>query len=158
MVEWKQLGDIMQIVRGASPRPIQHYLTNSSDGINWIKIGDVLPDDKYITQTNEKITLEGARKSRVLHKGDFILSGIDEKGLLQAVDVAVEMVKNGDLGIPVPDYIDENVKIQMQSGKSDTNMDVEIKLRSPIIDKEYEDDFREIIQIVKIYPKFEFRE
>ena len=54
--------------------------------------------------------------------------------------------------------IDENVKIQMQSGKSDTNMDVEIKLRSPIIDKEYEDDFREIIQIVKIYPKFEFRE
>ena len=54
--------------------------------------------------------------------------------------------------------IDENVKIQMQSGKSDTNMDVEIKLRSPIIDKEYEDDFREIIQIVKIYPKFEFSE
>lgn len=44
-----------------------------------------------------------------LDKAGFILSGIDEKGLLQAVDVAVEMNKNGDNGIPVPTYIDENV-------------------------------------------------
>ena len=44
-----------------------------------------------------------------MDKGDFILSGIDEKGLLQAVDVAVEMNNNKDLGIPVPDYEDENV-------------------------------------------------
>ncbi|MBP3769949.1 MAG: UDP-N-acetylglucosamine 2-epimerase (non-hydrolyzing) [Lachnospira sp.] len=44
-----------------------------------------------------------------LDKGGFILSGIDEKGLLQAVDVAVEMNRNGDNGIPVPTYTDENV-------------------------------------------------
>ena len=44
-----------------------------------------------------------------LDKAGFILSGIDEKGLLQAVDVAVEMNKNGDNGIPVPTYTDENV-------------------------------------------------
>lgn len=44
-----------------------------------------------------------------LDKGCFILSGIDTKGLLQAVDTAVEMVRNGDNGIPVPDYVDENV-------------------------------------------------
>ena len=44
-----------------------------------------------------------------LDKACFILAGIDEKSLLQAVDVAVEMNKNGDLGIPVPDYVDENV-------------------------------------------------
>lgn len=48
-------------------------------------------------------------RPEALDKGDFILSGIDEKGLLQAVDVAVEMNKNRDLGIPVPDYTDENV-------------------------------------------------
>lgn len=42
-------------------------------------------------------------------KGDFILAGIDGDHLLQAVDVAVEMNKNSDLGIPVPDYVDENV-------------------------------------------------
>ena len=48
-------------------------------------------------------------RPEALDKGCFILSGIDTKGLLQAVDTAVEMVKNGDNGIPVTDYIDENV-------------------------------------------------
>ena len=48
-------------------------------------------------------------RPEALDKGCFILAGIDEKSLLQAVDTAVELVKNGDTGIPVPDYTDENV-------------------------------------------------
>ena len=48
-------------------------------------------------------------RPEALDKGCFILSGIDTTGLLQAVDTAVEMVANGDDGIPVPDYVDENV-------------------------------------------------
>ena len=48
-------------------------------------------------------------RPEALDKACFILSGIDENGLLQAVDVAVEMNQNKDLGIPVPDYVDENV-------------------------------------------------
>ena len=48
-------------------------------------------------------------RPEALDKACFILSGIDEKGLLQSVDTAVEMNKNGDFGIPVPDYIEENV-------------------------------------------------
>ena len=48
-------------------------------------------------------------RPEALDKACFILAGIDEKGLLQAVDVAVEMNKNRDLGTPVPDYVDENV-------------------------------------------------
>ncbi|MBM6693285.1 UDP-N-acetylglucosamine 2-epimerase (non-hydrolyzing) [Pseudoflavonifractor capillosus] len=48
-------------------------------------------------------------RPEALDKACFILSGIDETGLLQAVDVAVEMNRNHDLGIPVPDYVDENV-------------------------------------------------
>ena len=48
-------------------------------------------------------------RPEALDKGCFILSGIDTKGLLQSVDTAVEMVRNGDNGIPVPDYLDENV-------------------------------------------------
>ena len=74
MVEWKKLGDIMQIVRGASPRPIKNYITSDINGVNWIKIGDVAPGAKYVTRCNEKITKEGAEKSRYLHTGDFILS------------------------------------------------------------------------------------
>ena len=48
-------------------------------------------------------------RPEALDKACFILAGIDEKSLLQAVDTAVEMNKNGDLGVPVPDYTDENV-------------------------------------------------
>ena len=48
-------------------------------------------------------------RPEALDKACFILSGIDEKGLLQAIDTAVEMNRAGDYGIPVPDYIEENV-------------------------------------------------
>ena len=48
-----------------------------------------------------------------LDKAGFILSGIDEKGLLQAVDTAIELVKDADYGIPVPNYTDENVSTKV---------------------------------------------
>ena len=73
-VKYVKLGDISKIVRGASPRPIKNFITTSSTGINWIKIGDVNVNSKYITKTKEKITQEGAIKSRYVRKGDFILS------------------------------------------------------------------------------------
>lgn len=73
-VQKVKLGDIASIVRGASPRPIAQYITSDSNGVNWIKIGDVKPNSKYITSTEEKITPEGAKKSRLIKKGDFILS------------------------------------------------------------------------------------
>lgn len=68
------LGEICAIERGASPRPINHYITNANDGINWIKIGDGNPNSMYINSTKEKITIEGSRKSRLVKKGDLILS------------------------------------------------------------------------------------
>ena len=69
-----KLGDISSIVRGASPRPISNYITFEEDGVNWIKIGDVNPESKYVEKTKEKITLEGVKKSRIVKKGDLILS------------------------------------------------------------------------------------
>ena len=74
-VEIKTLGEICIINRGASPRPISKYITtNYENSIPWIKIGDTLLGSKCILGTKERITLEGAKKSRVLKKGDFILS------------------------------------------------------------------------------------
>ena len=64
----------MTIVRGASPRPISNFITSSEEGVNWIKIGDVKNGAKYITSTKEKITQTGAKKSRYLTAGDFVLS------------------------------------------------------------------------------------
>ena len=52
-------------------------------------------------------------RPEALDKACFILSGIDEKGLLQAVETAVEMNINGDYGIPVPDYVEENVSTKV---------------------------------------------
>ena len=52
-------------------------------------------------------------RPEALDKGCFILAGINEHDLLQAVDVAVEMVNNGDNGIPVPNYTDENVSTKI---------------------------------------------
>lgn len=75
-VEWDvdNLGSRADIYRGGSPRPIQAYLTQSASGLNWIKIGDVKPGEKYITSTQEKIILEGLSKTRQVSVGDFILS------------------------------------------------------------------------------------
>lgn len=69
-----KLENIMTIVRGASPRPISKFVTDNKEGINWIKIGDVKTGDKFITTTEEKITKDGALKSRAVKSGDFILS------------------------------------------------------------------------------------
>lgn len=73
-VQWKSFGSIASIVRGASPRPISQYVTDEDDGVNWIKIGDVSTGSKYVTSTKEKITRAGAKKSRFVKEGDFILS------------------------------------------------------------------------------------
>lgn len=52
-------------------------------------------------------------RPEALDKGNFILAGITEEQVLQAVDTAVEMNKNGDWGIPVPNYTDENVSVKV---------------------------------------------
>ncbi|MBQ8549930.1 MAG: UDP-N-acetylglucosamine 2-epimerase (non-hydrolyzing) [Clostridia bacterium] len=52
-------------------------------------------------------------RPEAMDKGNFIIAGIQDSGVLQAVDVAVEMNKNGDIGIPTPDYVDENVSTKV---------------------------------------------
>jgi type I restriction enzyme S subunit len=72
--EYVEFGTQADILRGGSPRPIQAYLTTKSDGTNWIKIGDVTPNAKYICSTEERIIPEGVAFSRSVKEGDFILS------------------------------------------------------------------------------------
>ena len=52
-------------------------------------------------------------RPEALDKGGFVLAGIDEKGLLQAVETAVSLHENGEFGLPVPDYLDENVSMKV---------------------------------------------
>ena len=72
--EWCRICHVAEIARGGSPRPIKEYLTDAADGINWIKIGDTEKDSKYITSVKERIKQSGVSKSRMVHKGDFLLT------------------------------------------------------------------------------------
>jgi len=68
------IGDVFDVVRGGSPRPINDFITNDLDGVNWIMIGDVAEGSKYITKTKKRIIPAGVKKSRMVYPGDFLLT------------------------------------------------------------------------------------
>jgi type I restriction enzyme S subunit len=70
----RTLDQVCIVERGSSPRPIKEYFTTESDGVNWIKIGDTEEGGKYVYTTAQKITPEGAKQSRFVKEGDFILT------------------------------------------------------------------------------------
>jgi len=72
--EEKRLDQVCTVERGSSPRPIKQYFTTAPDGVNWIKIGDTEEGGKYVYSTAQKITPEGAKQSRFVKEGDFILT------------------------------------------------------------------------------------
>ncbi len=79
--------------------------------------GTLPEESSYFTSVGSSFPAVCIRTSterpEAMDKGGFILAGIDEKGLLQAVDTAVEMNKNDDNGIPVPTYTEENVSTKV---------------------------------------------
>lgn len=103
------------------PRVIQHeplgfhdYNCLQMNAFAVVSDSGTLPEESsYFTSVGHPFPAVCIRTSterpEALDKACFILSGIDEKGLLQSVDTAVEMNRAGDYGIPVPDYIEENV-------------------------------------------------
>jgi type I restriction enzyme, S subunit len=74
--EWeeKRLDDFATIVRGGSPRPIDEYVTKDTNGLNWLKIGDIEKESKFVTSTQEKVIPAALTKTRVVNPGDLILS------------------------------------------------------------------------------------
>ena len=75
-VKWETdlLKNLLTIERGGSPRPIDQYITQDENGVNWIKIGDTRDNSIYIDTCKEKIKPEGMKKSRYVSKGDLLLS------------------------------------------------------------------------------------
>ncbi len=70
----KRLEDFAIIVRGGSPRPIDEYITSDTHGLNWLKIGDIDKESKFVTSTQEKVIPAALSKTRVVNPGDLILS------------------------------------------------------------------------------------
>ncbi len=71
---WVRLGNLFDISRGGSPRPIKAFLTTEENGLNWIKIGDTEKNSKYINSCQEKIIPAGLSKTRQVYKGDLLLT------------------------------------------------------------------------------------
>jgi type I restriction enzyme, S subunit len=68
------LGDIFEIARGGSPRPIQNFITDDPNGVNWIMISDASESSKYINFTKKKIIKSGVKHSRMVYPNDFLLT------------------------------------------------------------------------------------
>lgn len=69
-----KLGDVFDIVRGGSPRPIDRFITDDPSGYNWIMIGDTADGSKYITGTKKRVIRDALVKSRMVKPGDFLLT------------------------------------------------------------------------------------
>ena len=107
------------------PRVIQHEPLGFHD-YNCLQMNAfcVVSDSGTLPEESSFFTSQGhpfpavcirtsTERPEALDKGCFVLSGIDTKGLLQSVDVAVSLIKDGLPGIPVPDYVDENVSTKV---------------------------------------------
>ena len=107
------------------PRVIQHeplgfhdYNHLQMNAFAVVSDSGTLPEESsYFTSVGHPFPAICIRTSterpEALDKADFVLAGIDERSLLQAVDTAVELNRNGEYGIPVPDYVEENVSTKV---------------------------------------------
>lgn len=82
-----KVADVAEVSRGASPRPIESYLTSNVNGVNWIKIGDAPRNGNRIGNTAEHITPEGALRSVIVRAGDLILSNSMSFGRPYVLDI-----------------------------------------------------------------------
>ena len=101
---WCYLDDLAAIARGGSPRPIKSYLTDDSNGIPWIKIGDSVRGNIYINGTKERIRPEGLAKSRLVFPGDLLLSNSMSFGFPYITNIE-GCIHDGWLVIRTPDAL-----------------------------------------------------
>ena len=137
------------------PRPIKNFIT-SGEGVNWIKIGDVKSDSKYVTSAKEKITYEGAKKSRFVKKGDFIMSNSMSFGRPYILKID-GCIHDGWLSISdfnqfiIPDYLyyiltsspiqkEMNKKASFGGAVQNLNADIVrgLEINIPVLDKQKE--------------------
>ncbi|EJB8348341.1 restriction endonuclease subunit S [Vibrio cholerae] len=86
--ETKKFSTYIKLFRGSSPRPISEYITKSNCGVNWIKIGDTSQiSDFIIRSVSQRITPDGASKSRYVKKGELILANSMSYGSTYQLDI-----------------------------------------------------------------------
>ena len=130
----KKLGDVFEVKRGGSPRPIQDYL--STEGYRWLKISDATScDSPYLSRIAEHIKEEGLKKTVFLHAGNIVLSNSATPGLPKILDVDT-CIHDGWLYFPQSDLSKEFMYLlfeylrphllQLGNGSIFTNLKTEI--------------------------------
>ena len=112
--EWVRLGIVVGIERGGSPRPIEAFLTDEPDGLNWIKIGDTEKGGKYITSVHQKIRPEGLSKTRKVFPGDFLLTNSMSFGRPYITQIE-GCIHDGWLRISPPSSLDKDFLYELLS-------------------------------------------
>ncbi|MCK1970518.1 restriction endonuclease subunit S [Franconibacter sp. IITDAS19] len=112
--EWVRFGDISEIERGGSPRPIKDYITTDEGGLNWIKIGDTDIGGKYISSADEKIKPSGLHKTRMVYPGDFLLTNSMSFGR-PYITLIEGCIHDGWLRISPPSLLDKDFLYQLLS-------------------------------------------
>jgi type I restriction enzyme S subunit len=110
----QKLGEVCKVERGSSPRPIKNFITDDENGVNWIKIGDTKNIEKYIYKTRQKITKDGAEKSRYVKNGDFILSNSMSFGKPYIMKT-IGCIHDGWFKLKLYDFIDTEYFYQLLS-------------------------------------------
>jgi type I restriction enzyme S subunit len=105
--KWVRFGDISEIERGGSPRPIKDYITTDANGLNWIKIGDTDIGGKYISSAHEKIKPSGLHKTRIVYPGDFLLTNSMSFGR-PYITLIEGCIHDGWLRISPPSLLDKD--------------------------------------------------
>ena len=108
-----KLGMILNVIRGASPRPKgdPRYFSNERTDFHWIKISDIRKhsDGWFLRDTDEFLTEEGSQKSVVLERGTFILTNSATIGVPAVVDMEGGCIHDGYLAFP---YLDESILLK----------------------------------------------
>ena len=114
--EWVRFGEIAGIERGGSPRPIEAFLTDDPEGLNWIKIGDTEKGGKYITSAGQKIKREGLVKTRMVFPGDFLLTNSMSFGRPYITQIQ-GCIHDGWLRISPPESLDKDFLYALLSSR-----------------------------------------
>ncbi len=102
------------LVRSLKPFSFSDYNRLQLSAFCVVSDSGTLPEESAYFRSFPAVCIRtSTERPEALDKGNFILGSISEEGVLQAVDTAVSMNLNGDLGIPVPNYVDENVSTKV---------------------------------------------
>ena len=111
---------------------IKDYLTDHEDCVNWIKIGDTSKEEKYINSVKEKIRVEGVKKSRMVHKGDFLLTNSMRVEGTAGVSDIIKAVEDAGYGAELREV---SQKDRVVSGKAWDMLDELEDRETPVIKK-----------------------